>query len=159
MRKIILTLAVSLDNYIEGPNGETDWLQFTKETGTVLNKFLQEIDTILYGRFSYELYGNHFPPKSSPDFEKNFYGAVNKLDKYVFSSSKTDFEGNPILVKSNIAKKMQQLKQRPGKDIWLYGGAGLISTFMNLKLIDEIRVAVHPIILGEGNPLFKEIKD
>ncbi len=123
-----------------------------------MNKFIKEIDTVLYGRVSYERYGNYLPSDSSSDFEKDFYSAVNKMNKYVFSSSKKEFDGKPIVVKSNIVQNMQNLKQQPGKDIWLFGGAGLISTFVNLNLIDEFRLAVIPIILGDGNPLFKEIK-
>lgn len=159
MRKVILTVAVSLDSFIEGPNKEVDWMTFDEETGTELNNFLQEIDTVLYGRVSYELYGNYTPSDSSGDFEKDFYHKLNKLTKYVFSSSKVEFSGNPKVVKSDIVQIIQNLKQQPGKNIWLYGGAGLISNFMNLNLIDEIRLAVIPIILGGGTPLFKGIKE
>jgi dihydrofolate reductase len=158
MRKIILSVAVSLDGYIEGPNREVDWLEFNDETGKALNKFLEEIDTVLYGRLSYETWGKYIPSDSSPDFEKNFYSLLEKMNKYVFSSSKEEFEGNPIVVKSDISKVIQKLKQLPGKDIWLYGGSRLISTFINLDLIDEFRITVFPIILGAGNPLFKDIK-
>jgi dihydrofolate reductase len=157
MRKIILSLAVSLDGYIEGPNREIDWIEFTEETGKALGKFLEEIDTILYGRISYEAWGNYTPPENSAEFEKVFYRAVNKMTKFVFSASKNNFEGDPIVVKSGLADAMQKLKQQPGKSIWLYGGSRLISTFINLNLIDEFRLAVFPIVLGSGNPLFKEI--
>lgn len=158
MRKIILTLAVSLDGFIEGPNREIDWIEFSEETGNTLNKFLEEIDTVLYGRVSYEAWGNYSPADDSSDFEKNFYRKLKKMTKYVFSSSKTEFDGNPMVVKSDIKHTIENLKQQSGKDIWLYGGASLISTFVNLNLVDEFRLAVFPIILGEGNPLFKEIK-
>ncbi len=132
MRKIILNLAVSLDNYIEGPNGETDWLTFSDETGKVLHNFLKEIDTILYGRKSYEKWGTYVPEENAMEFEKTFYSATNKMNKYVFSKSKTDLKGSPAIVANNIAQQMQDLKKHSGKDIWLYDGAGLISTFMNL---------------------------
>ncbi|MBA4053735.1 MAG: dihydrofolate reductase [Marivirga sp.] len=159
MRKIILSLAVSLDNFIEGPNGEVDWMTFNEETGIALHKFIQEIDTILYGRISYELYGNYTPPENSSDFEKDFYMKTNKMNKYVFSSSRTEFGGTPTVVHSDIQKSMERLKQQSGKNIWLYGGAKLITSFMNLNLIDEIRIAVMPVILGRGKPLFSEIND
>jgi dihydrofolate reductase len=157
MRKIILCLAVSLDGYIEGPNQETDWMVFDEETGIALNKFIQEIDIILYGRVSFERYGNYSPAEDSTSTEKGFYDTVNKMKKYVFTSSKTTFEGNPTVVNENIEQTIQNLKQQPGKNIWLYGGAGLITTFVNLHLIDEFRIAIIPIILGDGNPLFKNI--
>lgn len=159
MRKIILNLAVSLDNYIEGPNGETDWLTFSEETGKVLHNYLKEIDTILYGRTSYEKWGTYVPEENAMDFEKDFYNATDKMAKYVFSKSIPDFKGSPIIVAANIAQRMQDLKKQSGKNIWLYGGAGLISTFMNLGLIDEFRLAICPIVLGKGKPLFKDLKD
>jgi dihydrofolate reductase len=158
MRKIILCLAVTLDGFIEGPNKEIDWIEFTEETGEVLGRFLEEIDTVLYGRVSYEAWGNYSPAENGSDFEKDFYAKLDKMTKFVFSSSKTEFDGNPIVVKSDIKETIENLKQQPGKNIWLYGGAGLLSTFVNLNLVDEFRLAVFPIILGDGNPLFKEIK-
>jgi dihydrofolate reductase len=159
MRKIILSLAASLDNYIEGPNGEVDWMTFNAETGIALNNFIQEIDTILYGRISYERYGNYTPPENSSDFEKDFYAKTNKMNKYVFSSSRTDFGASLTVVNSEIKKSMMHLKQQSGKNIWLYGGAQLITTFMNLNLVDEIRIAVMPIILGSGKPLFSGLTE
>jgi dihydrofolate reductase len=158
MKKIILSLAVSLDGFIEGPNGEIDWITFDAETGKALNKFIQEIDTILYGRISYEKWGNYIPSDTSADFEKDFYRKTSKMKKYVFSGSKGEFEGNPTVIQSDIARKVQNLKREPGKDIWLYGGAGLISEFANLDLIDEYRIAIIPILIGEGKPMLKEIK-
>ena len=159
VRKLILNLAVSLDGFIEGPNGEVDWMTFSEETGIELNNFLNEIDTILYGRVSYETWGNYTPPEDRLESEKNFYNRVNEMTKYVFSSSKNKFEGNAILVQSNIEQTIKDLKRQPGKNIWLYGGAGLITTFMNLNLIDEIRMAIMPIVLGAGKPMFNDVKD
>ena len=158
MKKIILSLAVSLDGFIEGPNGEIDWITFDAETGEALNKFVQEIDTILYGRVSYEKWGNYIPSDTSADFEKDFYNTTSKMKKYVFSASKREFEGNPTVIQSDIVRHIQNLKQERGKDIWLYGGAGLITSLANLDLIDEYRIAVIPVIIGEGKPMLKEIK-
>jgi len=152
-----MSLAVSLDGFIEGPNREIDWIEFTEEAGTALSQFLEEIDTVLYGRVSYEAWGHYTPPADSADFEKEFYKKLNKTTKYVFSTTKDHFEGNPIVVKSDIKHTIEQLKQQPGKHIWLYGGSQLITTFLNLDLVDEFRIAVMPIVLGAGNPLFKEI--
>lgn len=157
MRKVILCVAVTFDGYIEGLNKEIDWLSFTEETGKVLNRFLDSIDTVLYGRTSYEMWGTYSPNEDSAEFEKHFYERLNKMTKYVFSSTKNTFDGNPVVVQSGIENKMQQLKQQPGKDIWLYGGSKLITTFMNLDLVDEFKLAVYPVILGAGTPLFKDI--
>ncbi len=159
MRKIILNLAASFDGFIEGPNGEIDWIVFDKEGGSELSDFLNEIDTVLYGRVSYEMWGNYPVTDNSSDFEKYFYGALNKMHKYVFSTTKDRFEGNPIVMRSDIEDSIKTLRQQPGKNIWLYGGAELISTFMNLNMVDEFRIAIMPVILGKGKPLFKEINN
>lgn len=157
MRKIILCCAVSFDGFIEGPNGEIDWIVFDPEGGSALTDFLKEIDTVLYGRVSYEMWGNPLLTDDSSEFEKNFYGALFEMDRYVFSRSKTEFDGNAIVVDSGIPELISKLKQQPGKNIWLYGGASLITTFMNLDLVDEFRLAVMPVVLGQGKPLFKDI--
>lgn len=153
-----MTLAVSLDGFIEGPNRETDWMTFTEETGDALGAFLEEIDAVFYGRVSYEAWGNYKPADDASEFEKDFYRKLDKMTKYVFSGSKTEFDGNPAVVNSDVARVVEDLKRQPGKNIWLYGGAGLISSFVNLNLVDEFRLAVFPIILGAGNPLFKNIQ-
>ncbi|WP_214227800.1 dihydrofolate reductase family protein [Pedobacter sp. B4-66] len=157
MRKVILALAVSLDGFIEGPNREVDWITFDEETANELNEFAKEIDTVLYGRVSYQLFGNYCPDDNGPDFEKKFYSEINKMQKYVFSKTQTEFEGAPIAISSGIGQVIQDLKKQEGKDIWLFGGAGLISSLLNLNLVDEIRIGIHPIVLGAGNPLFKTI--
>lgn len=156
-RKVILNLAVSLDGYIEGPNGEVDWLTFSEETGEVLHRFLNEIDTILYGRVSYEKWGTYRPSEDSSEAERHFYEKTGKMSKLVFSTTTTDFEGDPFVVPSDIEGAMERLKQQEGKDIWLYGGSELITSFFNLDLIDELRISISPIILGDGKPLFKGI--
>jgi len=158
MRKVILCLAVSFDGYIEGPNGEIDWIVFDKEGGSDLTSFIKEIDTVFYGRVSYEMWGSPEINENSSEFEKSFYGELNKMDKYVFSTTKTDFEEQVYVVKDDIPPLVKKIKSTSGKHIWLYGGASLISTFANLDLIDELRIAIMPVIIGKGKPLFKEIE-
>lgn len=159
MRKVILCLAVSFDGFIEGPNGEIDWIVFDKEGGSDLTEFIKEIDTVFYGRISYEMWGRPEITEASSEFEKSFYGELNKMDKYVFTATKSEFGGNPHVVKDDISQLVTELKSRPGKHIWLYGGASLITTFANLDLIDEFRIAVMPVIIGKGKPLFKDIEN
>ena len=157
MRKVILCLAVSFDGFIEGPNGEIDWIVFDKDGGSDLMSFVEEIDTVFYGRISYELWGNPPITDKSSEFEKSFYGALAKMDRYVFSRTKPEFEGNPTVVADGITKLVRDLKKKPGKHIWLYGGSDLIRTFMNHDLVDEYRIAIMQSIIGEGKPLFSGI--
>jgi dihydrofolate reductase len=155
MRKVILDLAVSLDGLIEGPNGEYDWCIMDEEVK--FDAFLNQIDIIFFGRKSYELWGNYIPGPDTPQLEKELWELTNSKQKYVFSRTLKSASGETKLISDNILEEVQKIKQQNGKDIWLYGGASLVTTFINLKLIDEYRLAVHPIILGKGKPLFQEI--
>lgn len=155
-RKIILDLAVSLDGFIEGKNGEVDWCIMDPEME--FTNFLNQIDTILYGRKSYDLWGQYIPTAEAPEAEKEMWEMVHSKEKYVFSKSQKGSGSNTIFVNKNITEEVNKLKNNPGKDIWLYGGASLITTFINLGLVDEFRLSVHPVVLGEGRPLFVNIK-
>lgn len=158
MKKIILDLTMSLDGFIEGENKEVDWIIFDKETGQNLSAFADEIDTVLYGRVSYESYGNYVPDESAMQSEKDFYRKVNEMQKFVFSKTLKSTTDNAILINEGTIEAINSIKKNAKKDIWLFGGAGLVSTLLNLDLIDEIRIGINPVVLGQGNPLFKEIK-
>ena len=145
MRKIILNLAVSLDGFIEGPNGEFDWCFDDQDYG--LKEFFNSIDAIFMGRKSYELVKS---------MEDDLY--ENKKI-YVFSHTLKEVALNEELIAEDFEIKVNQIKHSEGKDIWLFGGASLISSFINLQLIDEFMLSVHPIILGGGKPLFTDVKD
>ena len=164
MRKIILNLAVTLDGFIEGPNGEIDWLSLgggPDDSGTEshFDKFLVTIDTIFYGRISYEKWGEYQPDENASMPEKKLWKGVHSKKKYVFSSSLKNTGTTVELINADILSNVQKIKNQPGKDIWLYGGSGLITTFINLGLVDRYLLAIFPIILGKGKPLFKDIKN
>jgi dihydrofolate reductase len=155
-RRIILDLAVTLDGFIEGENGEVDWCIMDSEMGFI--NFLNQVDTILYGRKSYDLWGQFTPEIEDSDTEKEIWELVHSKEKYVFSRTRKGTDNKAIFINDDILKEVNKLKNKPGKDIWLYGGASLITTFINLGLVDEFRLSVHPVILGEGKPLFIDIK-
>lgn len=155
-RRIILDLAVTLDGFIEGKNGEVDWCIMDPDMG--FTNFLNQIDTILYGRKSYDLWGQYIPKTRDSDTEKEIWNLVHSKEKYVFSRTQIENDNQAIFINENILEEVNKLKNKPGKDIWLYGGASLITTFINLGLVDEFRLSIHPIILGEGKPMFIDIK-
>lgn len=155
-RKVILDLAVTLDGFIEGKSGEVDWCIMDPEME--FTNFLNQIDAILYGRKSYDLWGHYTPTAEADDDEKGMWKQVHSKEKYVFSRTPKGSDSKAILISENISEEVNKLKNKPGKDIWLYGGAGLITTFIDLGLIDEFRLSVHPVVLGEGRPLFVNIK-
>nr|WP_295974818.1 dihydrofolate reductase family protein [uncultured Bacillus sp.] len=154
-RRIILDLAVTLDGFIEGKNGEVDWCIMDAEME--FTNFLNQIDTILYGRKSYDLWGQ-FKPETADESEREIWELVHSKKKYVFSKTQKGTDSQVNFINEPIYKEVIKLKNQPGKDIWLYGGASLITTFMHLGLVDELRLSVHPVILGEGKPLFIDIK-
>ena len=139
-RKIILDLATTLDGFIEGKNGEVDWCIMDTDMG--FNNFLNEIDTILYGRKSYDLWGQYIPSDEDSDNEKEIWKLIHSKEKYVFSRTKIDTDNQAIFINENNLED---------------GGASLITTFINLGLVDEFRLSVHPVVLGEGKPLFIDI--
>jgi dihydrofolate reductase len=146
VRKVILSLAVSLDGYIEGPNGEYDWCFTDRDYG--MGNFLKRIDAVFVGRKTYEMM---LGAKGAPGF--------GKIKVYVFSKTLDEVANGKTLLKGDIERLVKGIKEEPGKDIWLFGGAGLTTSLMNLNLVDEISLAVHPIILGGGKPLFNNIKN
>lgn len=90
---------------------------------------------------------------------KSAYEQLHRKTKYVFSKTKTGDESNTIFINSNIKEYVEELLKQPGKNIWLYGGGKLVTTFLNLSLVDVFRLAVHPVILGKGKPLFNDINE
>ena len=160
MREIILNLAITFDGFIEGPNGKLNWLVRDEETdfGDILTEILNDKDIIFYGRISYDKWGTTQPDENASQKIKDAYKLMHSKTKYVFSTTKTGDNTNAIFINSDIKERVLEIKQQTGKAIWLYGGAKIITTFLNLDLIDEYRLAVHPVILGKGKPLFQNIE-
>ena len=150
MRKLLLNLAVSLDGYIEGPSGEFDWCFTDQDYG--MGEFFGRIDAIFVGRKSYEM----MLGMAGEDMGE--MPGMPKLTEYVFSNTLENVKEGAILVSGDdIVQKVQQIKEEEGKDIWLFGGAELTSFLMNAGLVDELSLALHPILLGGGKPLFSDI--
>jgi len=147
MRKVILGLAVTLDGFIEGPNGEYDWCFTDQDYG--LNEFFSRIDTIFIGRKSYEM---------AQQYAENNTGelvpGMPPMQEYVFSNTLKDVKAGAILVSGDSMTQARKIKEQEGKDIWLFGGASLTDELMKNGLVDELWMSVHPILLGSGKPLF-----
>lgn len=149
MRKLILGLAVTLDGYVEGPNGEFDWCFTDQDYG--LNEFFTGIDAIFFGRKSYEV-AQQIAESNSGEI----IPGMPPLTEYVFSKTLKSVKNGAVLVAENAMDEARKIKQQPGKDIWLYGGASLSEAMMNEGLVDELWLSVHPILLGGGKPLFPQ---
>lgn len=142
MRRVILFIASSLDGFIAAKNDDLSWLFTEGEYG--YKKLINSVDTLLMGRKTYEILLT--------------FGAWEYSDKncYVFSNKK--IEDKRIMVSNDPLSITKKLLKENGKDIWLIGGGKLIGSLVNEGLVDEIILSIHPIILGEGTPLFPEIK-
>lgn len=150
MRRIILNLAVSLDGFIEGPNGEFDWCLADQDYG--MTEFLDRIDTLFLGRKSFEMMRQQ---------EENSFSDTFFSDKtwYVFSRTLTIVPDQAQLIGDDSLQAVLTIKNQVGKDIWLFGGANLTTSFLNAGLVDELLLSVHPILLGSGKPLFGNLTE
>ncbi|MBL0910917.1 MAG: dihydrofolate reductase [Bacteroidia bacterium] len=156
MRNVILDLAVTLDGFIEGPNGEIDWCILDDDMD--LEGFIGTVDAILYGRVSYDAWGNFQPDETASAPERQIWQGVHSKKKYVFSRQARQDE-RATFISTDIANAVAEIKKQEGKDIWLYGGAGLIRSFIEAGLVDMYRLSIHPVVLGAGKPLFENLKE
>lgn len=158
MRKVIFESSVSLDGFIEGPNGELDWLLCADEPAD-MNSFFSSFDTIFYGRKTYDKMAiPHSDNEASSAVTKQFLSAVQAMRKYVFSRTRKHVEGNAMVIHQNLESEVRRIREEYGKDIWLCGGADILKTFARLDLVDEYFLSVHPVILAGGKPLFEGMK-
>jgi dihydrofolate reductase len=162
MRKVIYSMLVSLDGFIEGPNRELDWHLIDEELHQYINDQQAGVGAYLYGRRMYENMTAYWPTAdrdaSSPGFVVEFAHIWKAMPKIVFSKTLEKVEWNSRLVRENIAEEVTRLKAQPGKDLAV-SGANLAATFMKLGLIDEYQLFVQPIVLGSGTPFFPALED
>jgi dihydrofolate reductase len=157
MRKIVLMGSISLDGYFEGPNRELDWHLVDEELHQHFNDEIRQWSAFLDGRVTHELMAEYWPtadqdPASSPQ-EVEFAGIWREKPKYVYSRTLDKADWNSTIVRDVVRDEVMVLKDQPGGDMGL-GGADLAASFTRLGLIDEYRVYVHPVVIGEGRPLF-----
>ena len=172
MRKIIAALQTSMDGFIEGPNGELDWtMAEDEETWRDVFGMLESVDTCILGRVMYPLYEQYWTavlsnatgplPLSGKPATKNeikYAPWADKTPHIVVSKTLDKVVWKTMRIVRDI-QEIQKLKQQPGKDMHVLGGATLVSSLMNAGLIDEVRLMVNPIILGGGKALFKDLND
>ena len=134
-------VATSLDGYIAGPNGEYDWI--TEDPTLDLEAFALQFDTLLMGRLTYELALSQGSMLKSMGME------------IVVVSTTLDPSQHPdaTIISTDVANRVAELKSRPGKDIWLFGGGALFRTMLDAGLVDRVELALSPILLGGGVPV------
>lgn len=158
MRKILFFMLTSLDGYFAGPNHDINWHNVDDEFNEFAIDQLMGVDTLIFGRVTYELMASYWPAPAVQEDDPIVAGLMNSATKLVFSRTleKVAWQ-NSRLIKDHIAEEMLKLKQEPGKDMIILGSSDLAVTFMELGLIDELRIMVNPVVLGEGKTLFKGV--
>ena len=159
MRTITYGGAVSLDGFLAGADGAIDWLYHSKDAQQVMTDYWKDIDTILWGRKTYDVSVAMRPaPTKKPAKAKSPKPKQRPaMHNYVFSRTlKTLDDPDMELVTSDAVEFVRALKQNPGKEICLMGGGELAQSLLAADLVDEIRLNIHPILLGTGIPTFRD---
>jgi dihydrofolate reductase len=153
MRKIVAGLYVSLDGVVEAP--ETWHFPYlNEEMREIIASQLAAADTMLLGRRTYEVFAAYWPDKGS-DIE--LADQINSTRKLVASTTLESVEWrNSSLIKGDVAEELRRLKQEPGRDISITGSATLVRSLLRAGVLDELRLLVHPIIVGSGERLFAD---
>ena len=158
MRKLVVSEFVSLDGVMEDPGGAEGY-QFggwtmpywSEELGVFKAEELFAADALLLGRVTYEGFAAAWPGRTD---EQGFAEHMNGVQKYVVSSSlaRVDWNNSTIL-RGNLVEEIDQIKQAPGGDILVAGSATLVQSLLRHQLVDVLRLAVYPILLGQGKRL------
>ena len=155
---------ISLDGFVAGPNREMDWIKVDEEIFDHVGKRISEGDTALYGRVTYQLMESYWPTAadkptaSKHDIEHSKW--YSKVHKVVLSKTLKDSGlGYTTIISHNFTDGINEIKQGAGPDILLFGSPTATHSLMKLNLIDGYWLFVNPIILGQGIPLFTDIKE
>ena len=155
---------ISLDGFVAGPNGEMNWIKVDEELFDYGAKRISEGDTALYGRVTYQMMESYWPTAGDKptatkhDIEHSKW--YSKVHKVVLSKTmKGEDLINTTIISDNLADRINEIKQQEGNEILLFGSPTATHSLMQQNLIDGYWLFVNPIILGEGIPLFVDIKD
>lgn len=162
--KIISFVHVSLDGFVAGPNGEINWVKINEEIFDHVGKRIRECESALYGRVTYQMMENYWPTAGDkPTATKHdiehakWYKTAHKvvLSRTMKGADLT----NTTIISDNLSDNINELKRQPGKEILLFGSPTATHFLVQQNLIDGFWLFVNPIILGQGIPLFADIKE
>ena len=160
MRKVIASELVSLDGVMESPD-KWHFPYFNDEMGEAISAAMAASDAMLLGRVTYEGFAAFWPSQESGGDDQEIANYMNNTPKFVVSTTLEEpLEwNNSTLIKENVAEEVAKLKQQPGKDISITGSGALVRSLLADDLLDELRLMVHPIVVGSGKRLFEEGSD
>ena len=153
MRKVIASEFVSLDGVMEAPD-RWQFPYFNDEMGEAVGAEMEQTDAMLLGRVTYQEFASYWPTSTDEPFASH----LNNTPKFVVSRTLEEpLEWqNSTLINENIAEEITRLKQQPGKDISILGSATLVRSLLPNDLLDELRLMVHPVVVGSGKRLFED---
>lgn len=147
MRKVTFGCASSLDNFIARPDRGVDWLKWSGDVNKIMAEYWKTIDTVVMGRKTYEVAKG-----------QGGGGTYSGVKNYVCSRSLPAKKGKEIEFVRDAVKLIRKTKREKGKGICIMGGGELANELFEAKLIDEVGVNIHPVLLGAGIPLFHPLK-
>lgn len=157
MRKLVYAVHTSLDGRIEGPDGEFDWAEMGPELSAHSQELTDRADTLVYGRRVWDMMSSYWPRAeeiSDHPHDLEYAPIWRKTPKIVFSRTLEEADWNTEVIGGDLAARVAGLKDRPGKDLLLMGGAELATAVADHGLVDEFHVVVHPVVLGGGKQVF-----
>jgi dihydrofolate reductase len=164
LRKLKLQIQITVDGFVAGPQGELDWMTWNWDSKIInyVNELTDSVDTILLGRKMTDGFITYWSKllNEPDDPEYEFAGKMIDYNKIVFSTTldKSNWE-NTILAKGDLVDEINQLKNKEGKDIIVYGGANFVSSLIKNKLIDEYYLFLNPVAIGKGMEIFNSLEN
>jgi dihydrofolate reductase len=153
MRKIVSGLFMSLDGVVEAPD-KWHFPYFNDKMGAAVGAQAAGADTLLFGRVTYQEFAAHWPDKGS---DVPFADHINNTPKLVASRTLDNVEWrHSRLLRGNVAEDLRKLKQLPGRNISIFGSGALVRSLLRDDVLDELRLLVHPIVVGRGKRLFDD---
>ena len=159
MRTLASFIITTLDGFYEGPNGEFDWPIVDEEFNDFAIGQLDEADTLGFGRATYEHMAAYWPTEQAMANDPALTSRMNDKEKLVFSTTLTDASwSGTTVVRGEAIEYMPELKAAPGEEVLVIGSAHLTANLAQAGLLDELRIMIFPLVLGQGRSLFEDLK-
>ncbi len=164
MRKLFLFMMVSVDGYFEGENHDLSWHNVDAEFNEFAIRQTKQVGTLLFGKRTYDLMSSYWPSEQAVKNDPVVAGLMNKTPKVVFSKTlgrveETGHWKNVRLLREINPEEIKKMKRETTKDLAVFGSNNLATQLLEMGLLDELRIMVNPVALGQGHALFTGLKN